>query len=102
MASEQAIANEAIVKAVAEVTRVAIQAMDAASAERPQCMVGPKIGRPAMKQPSFNWEVDDKYNELKNFRLEVNNIITSYNTPLAEQSAIVKNMLVRKTKNATQ
>ena len=49
------IANEAIAKAVAEATRAAIQAMAAAMAERPQSMAGPKIGGPAMKQPSFNW-----------------------------------------------
>ena len=59
-------------------------------------MVGPQIGRPVMKQPSFNWETDDKYSELKNFRFEVNNIITSYNIPYAEQLAIVENWLGRK------
>ena len=69
MASEQAMANEVIGRAVAEVTRAAIQAMAAAMAERPQSMAGPKIGRPAMKQPTFNWEADDKYNYLKTFRL---------------------------------
>ena len=96
MASEQTIANGAIGKAVAEVTRVAVQAMVAVTAERPQSMAGPKTGRPAMKQPSFKWEADDKYSRLKNFRLEVNNIITSYNTPHAELLAIVKNWLGRK------
>ena len=35
MASEQAMANEAIVKSVAGMTRVAIQAMVVAIAERP-------------------------------------------------------------------
>ena len=35
MASEQAIANEAIAKAEAEATRVAIQAMAATATERP-------------------------------------------------------------------
>ena len=81
MASEQAIANDVIAKAVAEVTRVAIQAMTAATAERPQSLAGPKIGRPAMKQPTFNWEADDKYSKLKTFSLEVNNILTTHNTP---------------------
>ena len=66
MASEQAIANEVITKAVAEVTKAVIQAMAAATAERQQSVAGSKIGRPAMKQPSFNWEADDKYSELKN------------------------------------
>ena len=78
MASEQAIASEAIAKAVAEATRAAIQAMAAAVAERPQSAAGPKLGGPAMKQPSFNWETDDKYNELKTFRFEVNNILMMY------------------------
>ena len=49
-----------------------------------------------MKQPTFNWEADDKYNQLKTFRLEVNNIISMYNTPKTEQLAIVKNWLGRK------
>ena len=66
MASEQAIANEAIAKAVAEATRVAIQVMAAGATESPQSGVGPKIGIPAMKQPNFNWEAVDKYYKLKN------------------------------------
>ena len=65
MVSEQATANEVIAKAVAEVTRVALQAMTTATAEGPQSAVGSKIGRPAMKQPSFNLEADVKYTKLK-------------------------------------
>ena len=53
MASEQAIANKVIVKTVAEAMKAAIQAMTAGTAETPQSTVGPKVGRPAMKQPSF-------------------------------------------------
>ena len=96
MASEQVIANEAIPEAVAEATRAAVQAMAAAMAERPQCIAGPTMGRPAMKQPSFNLEVDSKNSELKTFRLEINNILTTYNTPQVEQLALVKNWLGRK------
>ena len=59
MANKQAIPNDAITKAVAETTRAAIQAMAAAMAERPHVWQA-KIGRPAMKQPTFNWEADDK------------------------------------------
>ena len=54
MASKQVIANEAIAKTVAELTRAVIQAMAAAMAERAQNVAGPKISRPAMKQPIFN------------------------------------------------
>ena len=71
MASEQAITNEAIAKAVVEVTKEAIQAMVVATAERPQSVMGPKIGKPAMEQSNFNWEADDKYSELK--KLQVGN-----------------------------
>ena len=95
MACEQAVANETIAKAVAEVTKMAIQPVETVAAERQQSAAGPKIGRPAMKQPSFKWEADDKYSKLKNFRLEVNDIISSCNTPEAEKLAIVKNWLGR-------
>ena len=60
MANEQVIASEMISKAVAEAIRVTIQAIAVPEAERPQSMAGPKIGRPAMKQPTFNWEAGDK------------------------------------------
>ena len=73
--------------------------MAVATAEKPQSVVGPKNGGPARKQPSFNWEADDKYSKLKNFRLEVNNIITSYNTPNAEELVTVIK-LVRKERPA--
>ena len=55
--------------------------MPAATAERPQSVAGSKIGPLAIKQPNFNWEADNKYSELKTFRLEVNNILITYNTP---------------------
>ena len=115
MATEQAIANETIAKAVVETTRLTIQAMSVATTERSQSPAGPKIGGPAMKQPNFSWEAGDKYSKLKDFRLEVNNIFASYITPHAEQLAIIKKQVRwerpaihgilntgRKRKNATQ
>ena len=96
MASEQVTMNETVAKAVAEAMRVAIQAMAAATKERPQSVARPKIGGPAMKQPIFYSETDNKYTELKTFRLEVNNILSTYNTPQAEELAMVKNWLGRK------
>ena len=45
MASEQAIANEATAQAVVKAMKAAIQTMAATTAERPQCMAGPKIAR---------------------------------------------------------
>ena len=73
MASEQTLTNEAIAQAIAEATIAPVQTMTVARAERTQ-NAGPRLGRPTMKQPTFNWEADDKYSELKNIRLEVNNI----------------------------
>ena len=66
-----------------------MQAMAVARAER-TLNVGPRLGGSTMKQPTFNWEAEDKYNKLKNLRLEVNNIFKSYNMPQTEQ-LIIKN-----------
>ena len=73
MATEHTNANAAIAQAVAEATRTAIQAMAVARAERTQ-NAGPKLGRPIMKQPTFDWISSDKYVELKSFKLEAKNI----------------------------
>ena len=62
---------------MAEIARASMQAMAAARAKSTQSF-RPRLGRPIMKQPTFNWEAEDKYNELKNFRLGVNNITKSY------------------------
>ena len=45
--------NEVIAQAVAEVARATIHAMAAAREERTQ-NVEPRLGRPLMKQPTFN------------------------------------------------
>ena len=66
--------------------------MAASRAERTQ-NVGPRLGRPLMKQPTFNWEAEDKYNELINFRQLINSIFKSYSTSQAEQIAIIKNIV---------
>ena len=39
---------------------------------------------------------EDKYSNPKTFRLEVNNILSTYNMSLSEQLATVKNWLGRK------
>ena len=65
MASEQ-IMSEAITRAVAEATRIALQTMVKAWAERMHDRSGPKVGGPTMKQP-FDWNGQDKYSDLKTF-----------------------------------
>ena len=59
MASEK-VMNKAIARAVAEATRVAIQTMLEAHVERMQDILGLKRGSPAMKQPTFDWNAEDK------------------------------------------
>ena len=80
MASEQ-IMSDAIARELPEATRIALQTMVEAQAERMHDKSGPTLGGPAMKQPTFDWDAQDKYSELKTFRLEVNNILSTYNTP---------------------
>ena len=58
MASEQ-IMSEVITGAVAEATRIAIQCIEKAWVERTPGASGPKIGSPAMKQPTFDWSTLD-------------------------------------------
>ena len=49
-----------------------------------------------MKQPTFDWDTEDKYNELKNFRLEVYNVFKLHDTPDIEKTLVIKNWLCRK------
>ena len=63
------------------------QANDQMSARQ---SMGPKVGEPMMKQPTFNWGMEDKYNKLENFRLEVNNVFQLYTMPDIEKTAIIK------------
>ena len=76
----QVVVNEAITKAVAEVTRAAIQAFVEMQSQRPEGQWGPKLGGPALRQPQFNWEATDKYTKWKAFILEVRNMLSTYNT----------------------
>ena len=82
--------RKVITKAVAEATRVALQTMAEAEAQRTQNAAGPKLGGLALKQPMFNWEVPDKYTKLKTFKLDVNNVLSTYSMPEAEKLVVVK------------
>ena len=73
--AEQAAMSEAIANAIAEATRLAVQAMTDAQAQRMPNTSGPKVGSPMLKQLSFNWEVTDKHIEWKAFILEVRNVL---------------------------
>ena len=95
MVTEQ-IMSEAIARAVAEATRIALQTMVEVWAERMYDKSGPKVDSLTTKQPMFDWNVQDKYSELKSFQLEVNNILSTYNTPQTDKLVLVKNWLGRK------
>ena len=88
--------NEAIAKAMAEATRVTIQAIAEVQSQRAEGQRGPKLGSPTLKQPQFNWEATDKYTGRKAFILEVRNILSMYNAQEQDKIAMVKNWLGRK------
>ena len=57
--------RDMIARAIAEATRVALQTMAEAQAQRTQNATGPKLGSPTLKQPTLGREVPGKYTELK-------------------------------------
>ena len=59
-------------------------------------MAGSRIGGPTMKQPTFDWDAEDKYSGLKTIRLEVNIVLSTYHTPQTDKLALVKNWSRRK------
>ena len=90
------IISEAITKAVAKATRIAIQTMTKMQARRVPNAAGPKLDGPTLKQPTFNWEAPDKYTKWKAFILEVRNVLSTYNAQEVDKIAMVKNWLGRK------
>ena len=62
----------------------AVRAEEGAILRSEAAGTGPKIGKPTLKQPMFDWCTKDKYKELRNLRLEVNNILQTYNANYAE------------------
>ena len=90
------IMNEAVIKAVAEVTIIAIHTMAEMQTQRIPNAAGPKLGSPTLKQPTFDWEATDKYTEWNAFILEVRNVLSTYNAQEADKIAMVKNWLGRR------
>ena len=55
-----------ITQVASEVIRAVIQAITAANMENStRQSMGPKVSGPMMKQPTFSWDMEDKYNQLK-------------------------------------
>ena len=87
---------EAIAKAVAEATRIAIQTMAEMQTQRITSASGPKLGSPTLKQPNFNWGAPEKYTEWEAFIPKVRNILSTYNAQETDKIEMVKNWLGRK------
>ena len=68
--------------------------MAMASAENNQRAqnVGPKLGRPIIRQQTFDRRSTDKYAECRKSRMEVMNMFQSYNTSQAEIVPIIKKL----------
>ena len=82
-------------QATIEATRVAVvMALTRAEAgTKPRSKsisMGLKLGRPTLKQHTFNGSATGKYAELRNFRLEINNIFQTYNINNAGRVHIIK------------
>ena len=71
--------TQAVTHAATETEWVDVQAMsmtsvEAGSESRSKLVsMGSKLGRPTLKQHTFDCSATDKYTEVINFRLEVNN-----------------------------
>ena len=49
----------------------------------------PKVGL-RMRQPTLNWDTEDKYDEVKKLRLEVYNVFKSYDMSDIEKTTLIK------------
>ena len=94
--AEQIEMSKAIMKAIAEATRITIHTMAEMQSRIAENQQGPKLGGPVLKQPQFKWEAADKYSEWKAFILEVKNVLFTYNAQEHDKTTIVKNWLGRK------
>ena len=56
---------------------------------------GTKMSGPILKQPMFNWKAENKYQEMQNFKLEVCNMLQTYNLGQTERVSMIKNWLGR-------
>ena len=57
--------------------KAAIQTM-ATSSMAWQEIEGTKKSGPILKQPTFNWRVEDQYEQLQNLELEVSNMLQNW------------------------
>ena len=77
----QAKRQAAVVAAKALVEAMAVMRAEADNGPRSEAVsVGHRLGRPLLKQLSYDWSPTSSYEGLRNFRLEANNIFQTYDT----------------------
>ena len=69
---------------------MAIQTIAAAGTSR-QDSAEPRMSGPIMKEPTFDQSTKDKYAELRNLKLEVSNMLQSFNLGQTERAFVIKN-----------
>ena len=69
---------------------MAIQTIAADGTSR-QDSAEPRMSGPIMKGPTFDQSTKDKYAELRNLKLEVSNMLQSFNLGQTERAFVIKN-----------
>ena len=69
---------------------MAIQTIAAAGTSR-QDSVAPRMKGAIMKEPTFHQSTKDRYAELRNLKLEVSNMLQSFNLGQTEREFVIKN-----------
>ena len=73
--------TQEIIQAAIETTKTPEQETTVARAERDNELRSESIGTgPKSGRPTLDWNAADKYTELRNFRLKVNNVFQIYIT----------------------
>ena len=73
---------------------IAVVGADAGAGPRSKPVsMQPKLSGSILRQSTFDWSGTDKYTQLRNFRLKVNNIFETYNMDYVYRVSIIKHLL---------
>ena len=65
MMPKQESITQAIAQVVVQVMKASVQAMAVIGENNSGARIGPKLGGPTLKQPTFDWSAMDKYMNCK-------------------------------------
>ena len=91
MVTDQTNITQAIAHVAIEAVKAAVQAVvvalskDSSGARNELTSTGPNWGRPTLRQPTFDRSSTEKYEQLRNCRLEVDTILQSYSVNNTEK-----------------